>query len=63
MTIVGSYNIHKAVGTDLRRDPSRVVQVIAEMGADIVGLQVDRRFWRPGGRRMDPMPWPQRKRG
>ncbi|MCL1629801.1 MULTISPECIES: endonuclease/exonuclease/phosphatase family protein [Roseinatronobacter] len=54
MTIVGSYNIHKAVGTDLRRDPSRVVQVIAEMGADIVGLQeVDRRF---GDRRgvLDP---------
>lgn len=55
MTIVGSYNIHKAVGTDLRRDPLRVVQVIAEMGADIVGLQeVDRRF---GDRRgvLDPM--------
>ena len=32
MTIVGSYNIHKAVGTDMRRDPARVVRVIAEMG-------------------------------
>lgn len=55
MTIVGSYNIHKAVGTDMRRDPGRVVQVIAEMGADIVALQeVDRRF---GDRRgvLDPV--------
>lgn len=54
MTIVGSYNIHKAVGTDMRRDPARVVRVIAEMGADIVALQeVDRRF---GDRRgvLDP---------
>lgn len=54
MTIVGSYNIHKAVGTDMRRDPARVVQVIAELGADIVALQeVDRRF---GDRRgvLDP---------
>lgn len=54
MTIVGSYNIHKAVGTDLRRDPARVIQVIAELGADIVALQeVDRRF---GDRRgvLDP---------
>jgi endonuclease/exonuclease/phosphatase family metal-dependent hydrolase len=54
MTIVGSYNIHKAVGADMRRDPGRVVQVIAELGADIVALQeVDRRF---GDRRgvLDP---------
>lgn len=43
--IVSSYNIHKAVGTDMRRDPTRTVQVIAEIGADIVALQeVDRRF-------------------
>ncbi len=43
--IVSSYNIHKAVGTDLRRDPARTVQVINELGADIVALQeVDRRF-------------------
>lgn len=52
--IVGSYNIHKAVGTDMRRDPARTVQVIAEIGADIVALQeVDRRF---GDRRgvLDP---------
>ncbi|MBR3372367.1 MAG: endonuclease/exonuclease/phosphatase family protein [Rhodobacteraceae bacterium] len=43
--IVSSYNIHKAVGTDMRRDPARTVQVIREIGADIVALQeVDRRF-------------------
>ena len=53
--IVSSYNIHKAVGTDMRRDPERTVQVIAELGADIVALQeVDRRF---GDRRgvLDPL--------
>jgi endonuclease/exonuclease/phosphatase family metal-dependent hydrolase len=45
MPVVSSYNIHKAVGTDMRRDPDRVVRVIAELGADIVALQeVDRRF-------------------
>ena len=52
--IVSSYNIHKAVGTDMRRDPARTVQVIRELGADIVALQeVDRRF---GDRRgvLDP---------
>ncbi|MCC5992328.1 MAG: endonuclease/exonuclease/phosphatase family protein [Rhodobacteraceae bacterium] len=52
--IVSSYNIHKGVGTDMRRDPARTVQVIAELGADIVALQeVDRRF---GDRRgvLDP---------
>lgn len=43
--IVSSYNIHKGVGTDLRRDPARNIAVIAEIGADIVALQeVDRRF-------------------
>jgi endonuclease/exonuclease/phosphatase family metal-dependent hydrolase len=43
--VVSSYNIHKGVGTDLRRDPARNIAVIAEIGADIVALQeVDRRF-------------------
>lgn len=43
--IVSSYNIHKAVGTDMRRNPVRTVRVIREIGADIVALQeVDRRF-------------------
>lgn len=43
--IIGSYNVHKAVGTDRRRDPHRTIAVIRELGADLVALQeVDRRF-------------------
>jgi len=43
--LVGSYNVHKGVGTDMRRDPARIVEVIREIGGDIVALQeVDRRF-------------------
>ena len=43
--IVGSYNVHKGIGADGRRDPGRVAQVIRELGADLVALQeVDRRF-------------------
>jgi len=34
-----SYNIHECVGSDRRRDPGRVAQVIKESGAQIVGLQ------------------------
>ncbi|SNX73841.1 endonuclease/exonuclease/phosphatase family metal-dependent hydrolase [Cereibacter ovatus] len=42
---VASYNIHKGVGTDRRRDLGRTAAVIAELGADIVALQeADRRF-------------------
>ena len=36
---IASYNIRKAVGLDWRRDPHRVVDVIAELEADIVVLQ------------------------
>lgn len=43
--IVASYNIHKGVGTDRRRDLVRTARVIAELDADIVALQeADRRF-------------------
>ena len=43
--LVGSYNVHKGMGTDMRRDPARIVEVIREIGGDIVALQeVDRRF-------------------
>jgi len=42
---VASYNIHKGVGTDRRRNPGRIAAVIAEIGADILALQeVDMRF-------------------
>jgi endonuclease/exonuclease/phosphatase family metal-dependent hydrolase len=45
---VASYNMHKAVGLDGRRDPHRVLKVLQEIDADIVALQeADRRM---GGR-------------
>lgn len=41
---VASYNIRKAVGLDWRRDPTRIVDVLGEIDADIVVLQeADRR--------------------
>lgn len=40
-----SYNIHKAVGLDGRRNPERIVAVLRELQADVIALQeVDRRF-------------------
>lgn len=36
---VASYNIRKALGTDRRRDPARVLRVIAALQADVVLLQ------------------------
>jgi endonuclease/exonuclease/phosphatase family metal-dependent hydrolase len=42
---VASYNIHKAVGLDRRRDPERILAVLRELDADVVALQeADRRF-------------------
>ncbi len=42
---VASYNIRKAKGLDGVRSPQRVLDVIAETGADIIALQeADRRF-------------------
>ena len=47
---VASYNIHKAVGSDRRRDPARIMAVIDELEADVVALQeVDRRLGRRHG--------------
>jgi endonuclease/exonuclease/phosphatase family metal-dependent hydrolase len=47
---VASYNIHKAVGADGRRDPARIAAVIAEIGADILALQeADQRFGKRAG--------------
>lgn len=34
-----SYNIHKAVGVDRRRDPERIIAVLREVDADIIALQ------------------------
>ena len=43
-----SYNMHKAVGLDRKRDPRRVLDVLHEIDADIIALQeADKRF---GGR-------------
>jgi endonuclease/exonuclease/phosphatase family metal-dependent hydrolase len=45
---VASYNKHKAVGLDGRRDPHRVLKVLQEIDADVVALQeADKRM---GGR-------------
>ena len=45
---VASYNMRKAIGTDRRRDPQRVLDVLHEIDADVVALQeADKRF---GGR-------------
>ena len=42
---VASYNIRKAIGTDRRRNPERILAVLREVDADIVALQeADRRF-------------------
>lgn len=42
---VASYNIRKSVGTDWRRKPERICEVLCEIDADIIALQeVDRRF-------------------
>lgn len=51
--IVASYNIHKAVGLDRQRRPDRILDVLAEVDADIVVLQeADRRF----GPRLSALP-------
>ena len=57
-----SYNIHKAIGLDRRRDPDRIIAILREIDADVIALQeADRRF----GRRetvlpraaLDDSPW------
>lgn len=50
---VASYNIHRAIGLDRRRNPERILSVLHEISADIVALQeADRRF----GRRASALP-------
>lgn len=45
---LASYNVHKCLGMDRRRQPDRIVSVLASLNADIVALQeVDHRL---GGR-------------
>lgn len=59
---VASYNIHKAVGLDRRRDPDRIIAVLREIDADVIALQeADRRFGRRETalprRALDDSPW------
>ena len=37
--VIASYNIHRGVGLDRRRDLDRIAGVIAEIGPDVIGLQ------------------------
>lgn len=47
MMKIASYNIHKAVGTDRRRSPERIIEVLNEVDADVIALQeADMRFGR-----------------
>ena len=42
---VVSYNMHKGVGLDRRRDPRRILDVLREIDGDVIALQeADRRF-------------------
>lgn len=53
MLKVASYNIRKGIGTDRLRRPERVLDVLNEVGAEIVALQeADRRF----GKRIAALP-------
>jgi endonuclease/exonuclease/phosphatase family metal-dependent hydrolase len=52
--IVASYNIRKAIGIDRRRRPERILDVLAELDADVIALQeADRRF----GTRVSALPF------
>lgn len=45
MLRLASYNIRKAIGTDRRRRPERIIEVLNELNADVIALQeADRRF-------------------
>ncbi|MDH4413897.1 MAG: endonuclease/exonuclease/phosphatase family protein [Rhizobium sp.] len=47
---VASYNVHKCVGTDGRFDPERIIDVIREIGPDVIALQeADQRFGERSG--------------
>lgn len=53
MLRVASYNIRKAIGTDRRRVPERILDVLNEIDADVIALQeADRRL----GPRLSALP-------
>ncbi len=37
--VVASYNIHRGVGLDRRRDLDRIADVVREIDPDVLGLQ------------------------
>ncbi len=43
---LASYNIRKAKGVDGRKDPARIVDILAELNADVVALQEADMRWR-----------------
>ncbi len=60
--IFASYNIHKCIGTDRKFDPERVMEVIAEIGPDVIALQeADRRFGDRAG--LLDLPWLEKRTG
>jgi endonuclease/exonuclease/phosphatase family metal-dependent hydrolase len=53
MIRVASYNMRKAIGTDRRRRPDRIIDVLNELDAHVIALQeADRRF----GARVSALP-------
>lgn len=57
-----TYNMHKGVGVDGRRDPDRIIAVLREIDADVIALQeADRRFGDRESvlekRALDDTPW------
>jgi len=45
MVKVCSYNIRKSLGTDRKRNPDRIMKILAEVDADVIAVQeVDMRF-------------------
>lgn len=57
-----SYNMHKGVGVDGKRDPDRIIAVLREIDADVIALQeADRRFGERESvlekRALDDTPW------
>lgn len=53
MIRAASYNMRKGIGTDRRRNPERIIDVLCEIDADVIALQeADRRF----GERVSALP-------
>ena len=44
---IATYNIRKALGTDRRRDPQRILRIVRDLRADVVMVQEADRRWSP----------------